>query len=137
MTYSSGGLIQAADYNGFASRINTIWGVGSGSSGYGQSTTLNSSIAGGSSVNIASTEWAAAISRINTMKGHQSAASYSPTAPTSGGIITYLSDFNTALSAIETNKNVFAANGTALPTCSANFLNNAISSCWRSSLDNA
>jgi hypothetical protein len=112
MTYSSGGLIQAADYNGFASRINTIWGVGSGSSGYGQSTTLNSSIAGSSTVNIASTEWSSAISRINSMKGHQSAASYSPTAPTSGGVITYLSDFNTALSAIETNKNVFAANGT-------------------------
>ena len=40
MTYSSGGLIQATDYNTFIStgtpNINNIWGTGSGDSGWGQ-----------------------------------------------------------------------------------------------------
>ena len=50
MTYSSGGLIQAVDYNTFAqggasadnnvANINTIWGVGTGDKGWGQSTTI-------------------------------------------------------------------------------------------------
>ena len=41
MTYSSGGLIQAADYNGFVdtnvgANINATWGTGVTSAGYGQ-----------------------------------------------------------------------------------------------------
>jgi hypothetical protein len=42
MTYSSGGLIQATDYNGFvggattAGTINYVWSTGNGQFGYGQ-----------------------------------------------------------------------------------------------------
>jgi len=36
MTYSSGGLIQAADYNTFQTNLNAIWGTGSTDSGWGQ-----------------------------------------------------------------------------------------------------
>ena len=108
MTYSSGGLIQAADYNSFATSINTIWGTGSGSSGYGQSTTLSNATA---AVTIASTEWSAAVSRLNSMRAHQSGATYAPTSPTSGGLIQYLSDFSTTVTTITTNKNAFNANG--------------------------
>ena len=40
MTYSSGSLIEASDYNGFVSgtanaNVNDIWSVGSGDKGYG------------------------------------------------------------------------------------------------------
>lgn len=111
MTYSQYGLIQAADYNSFASSINSVWGIGTGNYGYGQSTTL-STVAGGSTVNIASTEWSTAVSRINTIRAHQSGATYSPAAITSGGLITYLSDFSTTVNTIVTNRNVFNANGT-------------------------
>ena len=41
MTYSSGGLIQAADYNGFTTNsggLNDIWSTGSGDKGWGQTT---------------------------------------------------------------------------------------------------
>ena len=54
MAYSSGGLIAAADYNGFvgtspsstANRINTVWAVGNGQYGYGQ-TAVGTVSAGG------------------------------------------------------------------------------------------
>jgi hypothetical protein len=36
MTYSSGGLIQAADYNTFQVSLNTIWSIGVGDKGWGQ-----------------------------------------------------------------------------------------------------
>ena len=41
MTYSSGGLIQATDYNGFASttanaNVNDLWATGASDKGWGQ-----------------------------------------------------------------------------------------------------
>lgn len=38
MVYQVGGLIQATDINHWLNRANTLWGVGSGGSGYGQTT---------------------------------------------------------------------------------------------------
>ena len=38
MTYSTGGLIEATDYNTFATNLNAIWSTGSGDSGWGQTT---------------------------------------------------------------------------------------------------
>jgi hypothetical protein len=115
MTYSAGGLIQASDYNSFVSSINTLWGTGSGQSGYGQSSTLSNATA---SVNIASTEWAAAVSRVNSMRNHQSGVSYTPTdgTPASGGLIKYLTDFNSTITTIQTNKLVANANGSDTTT---------------------
>jgi hypothetical protein len=40
MTYASGGLIEAVDYNNFAASVNAIWGTGSGDRGYGQTDTV-------------------------------------------------------------------------------------------------
>ena len=111
MTYSSGGLIQASDYNTIATNINSLWGVGNSSSGYGQSSTLASV---STSVNVASTEWSSAVARVNSLRNHQSATSYVPVngSPTSGGIITYLTDFNSTISTCTTNKLLAATNGT-------------------------
>jgi hypothetical protein len=50
MSYSSGGLIEATDYNGFAASVNALWGTGTGQRGYGQSTTL-STVAATNTVN--------------------------------------------------------------------------------------
>ena len=50
MTYTVGGLIQAADYNGFVStnsaNVNGQWGTGSGGSGWGQTPLSTVSAAG-------------------------------------------------------------------------------------------
>jgi len=120
MTYNTGELIQAADYNTFATSINTIWGVGSSSSGYGQTTTLATV---SSAVAVASTEWSSAIARVNSTRNHQSNTGYTPVdgSPTAGGIIKYLSDFSSTVTTITTNKLLAATNGT--DTAATNFDN--------------
>ena len=54
MTYTSGGLIQATDYNGFVSttsgaNVNNVWSTGSGDAGWGQSATVRGCGGGGGS----------------------------------------------------------------------------------------
>jgi hypothetical protein len=84
MSYASGGLIQAADFNGLASttaytsstntggNVAWVWGTGFGNTGYGQSTTLLSSVSA-SSV-ITATQWAGLVYTINNALAHQNAA---------------------------------------------------------------
>lgn len=109
MTYSSGGLIQATDYNTFQGNVNTLWGTGNGANGYGQSSTLSAASA---AVNIGSTEWAALVARVNSMRQHQSATAYAPTTPVAGGVITYLSTLGTTINSTFDNKLVAQATGT-------------------------
>ena len=109
MTYSSGGTIQASDYNNFATQVNNIWGTGNGSNGYGQSTTLSSVTA--ASVNIASTEWVSLINRLNSLSYHQSATNYAPETPVTGGLIAYIGNLSTTVTSIVTNKLNSYANG--------------------------
>lgn len=111
MAYSVGSVITATDYNSFATSVNTLWGTGSGQSGYGQSTTLPTVTA---SVTIASTEWSSAVARVNSLRFHQSGVGYTPTdgSPTSGGLIKHLSDFNSTLTTTQNNKLLAATNGT-------------------------
>lgn len=113
MAYSSGGLIEATDYNTRAVNVNAIWGVGAGSNGYGQSTTLsNVSVSG----TVTATNWASLIARIDSMRQHQSATTSGITQPSAGNTITFLSTLDTQVSTIITNKLVTNARGTALPT---------------------
>jgi hypothetical protein len=88
MTYAVGGSIQASDYNGFISSINTAWSTGAGDAGYGQplfpSVSVGSIIyarpatvvASGSPGVVAPTwsttpEWRTLINTINDMSNHQ------------------------------------------------------------------
>lgn len=94
MTYQTGGLIQAADYNGFANatvggNVNVIWGSGSGDAGYGQSTTLNIVSAG---ANVAATDWAALVNRISSIGSHTGVTITSRTPPASGDTIAILNN---------------------------------------------
>jgi len=101
MAYSSGGLIQGSDYNGFATSVNQLWGTGSGNYGYGQSGTLNTSITGV----VAASDWATMISRMSTMQQHQfNNTTGIPSQPSSGGIITYLSQISTAITSLQNNR---------------------------------
>ena len=76
MTISSGGLIQATDYNTFVgtspsattNTINTVWAVGSGSAGYGQTALSQVSSAG----TVTATQWASLINTLNSILTHQS-----------------------------------------------------------------
>jgi len=101
MTYASGGLIQGSDYNGFATSVNQLWGTGSGSYGYGQSGTLNTSITG----TVAASDWATMIARMSTMQQHQyNNTTGIPSQPSSGGIVTYLSQISTAITSLQNNR---------------------------------
>ena len=65
MTYTSGSLIQAADYNTFttsAGGLNDIWSTGSGDKGWGQ-TSFTSVAAGGT---VTATQWATLVNNLST-----------------------------------------------------------------------
>ena len=102
MAYSSGGIIEASDYNTRATSVNNLWGTGSGNTGYGQAgTALNTSITG----TVAASDWATMIARMSTMQQHQfNNTTGIPTQPTSGSIITYLAAIDTAITSLQNNR---------------------------------
>jgi hypothetical protein len=114
MTYSVGGLIQATDYNGFASttsgaNVNNVWGAGSTDTGYGQSTTLATVSAGGT---VTATQWASLVNRISSMASHQGTTITSRVAPVAGNLIQVLAAVNTDLTNITNARGNAAASGT-------------------------
>jgi hypothetical protein len=113
MTYTSGGLIQATDYNGFANdtsgaNVNGVWGTGSGNIGYGQSTTLSTVSTGAT---VTATQWASLNSRISSLASHQGTTITSRTSPVVGDTITVLSSLNTDLTNVTNNRANAAASG--------------------------
>jgi hypothetical protein len=104
MTYVSGGLIQRDDYNTFATgnadgtanhsvaNINTVWGVGNGDKGYGQSTVLTAVNAGDL---VTATQWSTMIARLNSILTHQAGSGSGITSPVSGDVIAILSTLST------------------------------------------
>jgi hypothetical protein len=110
MTYSSGGLIQSADYNGFVgptasggtanANINDIWGAGSGDKGYGQTAVSNSSVAG----TITATQWASLVNTLTALGTQTNTTITARSAPTAGSTIGILSALNTDLAAVTTNR---------------------------------
>jgi hypothetical protein len=114
MTYASGGLIQASDYNTRASSVNQLWGAGSGNFGYGQSTTISQTQTSGTVV--PASDWATMIARMSTMQQHQfNNTTGIPTQPTSGSIITYLSAIDTAITSLQSNRFASAASIPSAP----------------------
>jgi len=116
MSYSQGGLIAATDYNTFvgsspsstANQINTIWAVGSGDKGYGQSP-LSQVTTGGT---VTATQWATAVNTLNSIRTHQSGSGTGIGAPTAGSIITYLSTFSSSVDTAYSNRLSASSNGT-------------------------
>jgi hypothetical protein len=73
MTYTSGGLIQATDYNGFVSstagaNVNDVWSTGSGASGWGQPALSTVSATN----TITATQWASLVNTLVNMGGQTS-----------------------------------------------------------------
>jgi hypothetical protein len=115
MAYSAGGLIQATDYNGFISttadaNVNGIWGTGSSDRGYGQSARATVAAAG----TVTAAQWATLVNTISTMASHQSTTITSRTAPTTGDLITILSNLNTDLATLTTRRGFAVASGTEI-----------------------
>jgi len=111
MTYSSGGLIQATDYNGFvstnASNINDVWSTGSSDKGYGQSAISTVSTAG----TITATQWASLVNTLSSLGSQTSTSLTARTAPTAGTLISILAAVNTDITNVTTNRNNAAAVG--------------------------
>jgi len=108
MTYSSGGLIQATDYNGFvsttvAANVNATWNTT-----YGQ-TALATVSAGGT---VSATQWASLVNTITNMAAHQPTTITARTAPVTGNTISILSAVNTDITNCFTNRYNAYAQGT-------------------------
>ena len=117
MTYSTGGLIQATDYNGFVSttsgaNINDLWSTGSADKGWGQSAIATVSAAG----TVTATQWASLVNTIASMGSQTNTTITARSAPTTGTLISILSAINTDLTNITTNRNNAAAVGTQYTT---------------------
>ena len=100
MTYSSGGLIQATDYNGFvsttvAANVNATW-----NSTYGQ-TALATVSTGGT---VSATQWASLVNTITNMAAHQPTTVTARTAPVTGNTVSVLANVNTDISTCFTNR---------------------------------
>jgi hypothetical protein len=112
MTYVSGGLIQAADYNGFANdsanNINAVWGTGSGDKGWGQ--TAISNVAVGATVT--ATQWATLVANLATSGSQTSSTLTSRTQPVAGNIIAVLANVATDINTITNNRGNAAGSGT-------------------------
>jgi hypothetical protein len=116
MTYSVGGLIEATDYNGFAStttngNVNAIWGAGLGSYGYGQGTTLTTVSQGGT---VTATSWADLVNRIQSISSHTGRSITSRTAPVAGNVITVLNNVATDLTNLFTARANAAISGATI-----------------------
>jgi hypothetical protein len=118
MTYTAGGLIQAADYNGFANdsanNINAIWSTGSTDKGYGQTAIPSVSVAG----TVTATQWATLVNNLANLGSHQGTTITSRTAPVAGNTITILNAVATDINTLTGSRGNAAASGTAIGTFS-------------------
>ena len=108
MTYSSGGLIQATDYNGFVSttsgaNVNATWNTA-----YGQTALATTSAA----ATVTATQWATLNTTIASMAAHQGTTITSRTSPVAGNTIAALANVATDIGSCYTNRFNAASQGT-------------------------
>ena len=95
MTYSTGGLIQSSDYNGFVSSTNTPWNTY-----YGQ--TALSTVAAGTRIGAAA--WATLNNTVANLAAHQGTTVTSRTSPVAGQRVATLTNLGTDITSVDTNK---------------------------------
>jgi hypothetical protein len=118
MTYSSQGLIQAADYNGFVgptssggtagANLNDIWSTGATDKGWGQTAVTNPVAAD----TVTATQWASLVNNLASAGNQTSSTLTARSAPTVGETISILAALNTDLTTVTTNRGNAAASGT-------------------------
>lgn len=116
MAYAQGDIILRDHYNLFATgstsgtpnnavaNINTLWGTGFSNAGYGQTGSLTAVAAGDT---VTATQWSTLISRLNTMRTHQTGIGSGLTSPVTGDIITYLSTLNSSITSAYNDRLAF------------------------------
>jgi hypothetical protein len=107
MTYSSGGLIQAADYNTFQTNLNAIWDVGSTDSGWGQGAIGAVSVGG----IVTATNWATLVNVLAQSGTQTNTTITARTAPTAGTVISILNNVATDITSCTTNRGNAATSG--------------------------
>jgi hypothetical protein len=116
MTYSSGSLILASDYNTFVgdttSGLNRVWSTGSSDYGYGQTTISQVSAAGV----VTATNWATLVNNLATTASHQNTTITSRTAPTTGNVIAILSNMSTDITAVTNARGNAVGTGSQITT---------------------
>jgi hypothetical protein len=130
MAYSTGGTIQAIDYNYLATGGNTqsataainnvfyVLGTSKGPFGYGQDCSSITPVSvTPSTTTITAAQWASLVYLVNRGLGHQSGAgaqlaSGSNIGITAGATIAAFANVSTAVTTINTNANLFTAQGT-------------------------
>jgi len=121
MAYQQGGVITYTDFNNIVGAnpvntrgvFNTVWGIGNGDTGYGQSFSQSASQGG----TVTATQWGTLINSINNMSKHQSSGGVTPAqistvAP--GNVITYLGSIGTALNTLYDNRLSAASQGSTV-----------------------
>lgn len=140
MSYSSGGIIQASDFNTFAGSTSVaaassaaaqntagyLYGVGYGDRGYGQNVvTLSPKVAGQT---IDAADWYNIRSILSTLSSHQGLLLTMPPVASSGTSIAYSQYYSTALSALDGNR--FATNSGGSMSLTSNALVQTRGSAW-------
>ena len=112
MTYSSGGLIQASDYNTFAGNttagLNRVWSTGSGDAGWGQTSIATVSTGGV----VTATNWATLVNALSTTGAQEPTTITSRTAPVTGNVVAILANVSTDITSVTTNRGNAASAGT-------------------------
>lgn len=117
MSYSSGGLIQASDYNTFngaqtanvSGTLSTVLSTGRGNAGYGQTMVSNVSAAS----TVTATQWTTLVNAVNVVRKHQSGAGFTNIGTyTAGTTINATNDVGGNLTNAYTNRLSYSAEGT-------------------------
>jgi len=108
MTYTTGGLIEASDYNTFQTNLNSIWSTGSGDSGWGQTAISAVSVGG----QVTATNWATLVNNLSTSGAQTNTTITSRSAPTTGTLISILANVSADISSCTTNRGNATSSGT-------------------------
>jgi hypothetical protein len=112
MTYSSGQLIEATDYNTFAGNttagLNRVWGTGSGDSGWGQTSIATVSTSG----IVTATNWATLVNNLSVTGSQTVTTLTARSAPVTGNIVSILANVSTDITSCTTNRGNATSSGT-------------------------
>lgn len=112
MTYAQYNSVEASDYNSLVNSFNSVWGVGLGSSGLGQ--TQLSTISGNPVVS--STQWSGLANSIANLGKHQQSVINSMPTFGTGTLIEYVAALQNNLTTVITNKSWASAQSTSQST---------------------
>lgn len=126
MTYATGGLIQASDFNNLvggsaanvSGQLNCVLGVGNRDVGYGQTTVSNVAQYN----KVYATDWASMINKLNSVRQHQTGSGSSITAPSTGNLIQYISTLSSSITSSYTSRLTYASSGST--TTGSNYTTN-------------